>query len=313
MPNGSVVSQVKLYNGATHIGSGTVTGNTVRVTTDVVLPKDTAVTLTAKLVLKPITNESQSGVSNKLTLTKIGYQTNNGNSKTVSTSLSGNDVVSYKALFSMKRIPFSGVIDTTQQQTLYEGEITTYGDAVGFKQFGFNVLLSDIVGSGAFQDTIYVDSLAFFFGSNQVLNGVFLNALGQPITMITEADTKIYFVITSGAHELIVPAGQSIRFKLKGRAHGLKHPSDGDLVKVALAPDLTPVPAGYKFANRGAAGANMKLYNSPLSSGSAVPINIGWTDFSAGSAHSAAYTTSSGDFYSSYGFDVATDAQVLSQ
>jgi hypothetical protein len=313
VPDATAVQTAELYSGPNLLGTAPFTGNTAKITGNAPLQQDTMQTYSVKLVLKPVTSEAQSSVNIKTAVTKVTYRTPNGQVKVNDTVRVGNSMYSYKSLPTVRRNSLTSVIDTTQQISLIQYEIDAAPQgAIGTKQVAFDILLSDITGNGASNDTLSIDSLALYNGTSVITNGIFTNAAGQPITSLTESDTKLFFTVTSGNHEIIIPAGTTAKFTLKGRPHGFKHPNDGDLIRTALAADLSPVPVGYRYVNRGTTGAYAKLYSSAPSNSGAVLAHFLWSDLSA-VAHSAAFTASTPDYYSGYSIAIPTSAQVISQ
>jgi hypothetical protein len=313
----TLVQEIKILQGTAVVGTKSFSGVSGAQTltipvTGVNLAKDDSKSFTVQLNLKPITAASQSESNIKTTLVKLNYQLPNGDVRSTTTQHAGNDILVYKTILSGQRVAVSSLIDTTQKQDLYRLDITADPKGDGsIKSVAYDVLLNDIT-SGANEDTIRISDLEMRYGGVAVTNGTFTNANGQPITVITESDTKIYFTFTSGTQKAVIPAGTTVPFVLRGRLSGLKHAGDGDNVVIKLATDATPAPSGFRYVNRGTSGSNAKLHSSPFPSSGAVNANIILSDNSDPNSQSI-FGASTADHFNSARFSFPTSQQVLYQ
>jgi hypothetical protein len=313
----TLVQEIKILQGTAVVGTKSVSGLSGAQTltipvTGVTLAKDDSKSFTVQLNLKPITAASQSESNIRTTLVKLNYQLPNGEIRSTTTQHAGNDILVYKTILSGQRVAVSSLIDTTQKQDLYRLDITADPKGDGsIKSVAYDVLLNDIT-SGANEDTIRITDLEMRYGGVAVTNGTFTNANGQPITVITESDTKIYFTFTSGTQKAVIPAGTTVPFVLRGRLSGLKHVGDGDNVVIKLATDANPAPSGFRYVNRGTSGSNAKLHSSPFPSSGAVNANIIISDNSDPNSQSI-FGASTADHFNSARFSFPTSQQVLYQ
>ncbi len=290
----AVVSSIKVYDGATLVGTGSVSGQSAVVSMNVNVPDNTTKTFTVKAILGTITvNASSSNL--KLTLDNVSYRDPSGTIKNNDTNRVGNSFVLLKAKQTITSIPLPGNL---QNGVLKDGNkisILSEGGNTATKQLTYKITLTD---NGTHLDTLSYKNLYLKVNGVTMTNVRFTNSSGQVIDSIGPGDAFVRVTFVTGDHEYVNPVGVAVEYVLGGRFTGFNHQStDGDVGSIELVTTDTPLPSSaYKYVNSGVSPNNLsaKMWTSATASGGAVLRNYIWSDISA-PGHSFAFGSGTGD------------------
>lgn len=306
-----IVSTLKVYDGSTLVGSGSVSNGSVLIPMNFNLLKDSSKSFSVKAVVG-IVGVNSSGASLKVTLDGVTYKDPTGVIKNNDTNRVGNSFVLLKAKQIITSLALSGNLPNGSLIDVNKVSILSIGGNTATKQLTYKVNLID---NATHVDSLSLKNLYFKIRGN-IVNAKFTNSAGQIIDSVGPGDgiVRVTFAV-SGFHEYINPEGLSIEYVLGGRFTGFNHQAqDGDIGTVELLANDNPT--NYKIVNSGVAPNNIsaKLFDLQAGNSSAVVQNYAWSDISAGVAHSFAFGSGSPDAKNaSIGVTFNTNTQVWSR
>ncbi len=307
----AIVSTLKVYDGSTLVGSGSVSNGSALVTMSVSITENASKTFSVKAVIGGV-GVGASGSSLKVILDGVVYKDPSNVVKTNDTNRVGNSFVLLKAMQTITSVPLSGNLQNGVLVDANKISVLSVGGNTATKQLTYKVTLTD---NATHIDTLSFKNLCFKIGGTLV-NAKFTNSAGQIIDSVGPGDgiVRVTFSV-SGFHEYINLVGSSVEYTLGGRFTGFNHQTqDGDVGSVELL--MNDNPTNYRIVNSGVAPNNIsaKLFDSQAGNSGAVVQNYIWSDISAGTAHSFAFGSGSPDAKnSSIGVTFSINPQVWSR
>lgn len=291
--NGSaVVSSLRVYEGSNLLGSGSVLSQSSTVTLNTNIPINVTKIFSVRAVIGNV-NVNASGSNLRLTLDNISYRDPSGIVKFNDTDRVGSSFTLLKAKQVITSIPLPG---TLQNGVISDGNkisILSLGGNTATKQLTYKVALID---NATHIDTLSYKNLYLKVNGVIMTNVRFTNSSDQVIDSIGPGDNIVHVTFISGSHEYINPVGISVDYVLGGKFTGFNHQStDGDVGSIELL--TTDVSTTYRYGNSGVSPTNLsfKMWSSPMANAGAVSMNYGWSDMSAGPAHSFAFGSCTAD------------------
>lgn len=307
----AIVSNLKVYDGSTLVGSGVVSNGSVLVPMNVSITENASKTFSIKAVIGNV-GVNASGSSLKITLDNVSYKDPVGIIKNNDTNRVSNSFVLLKAIQTITSVPLSGNLQNGVLVDANKISILSVGSNTATKQLTYKVTLTD---NATHTDTLSFKNLYFKIGGTLV-NAKFTNSAGQVIDSVGPGDgiVRVTFAV-SGFHEYINPVGSSVEYTLGGRFTGFNHQmQDGDVGSVELL--MNDNPTNYRIVNSGVAPNNIsaKLFDSQAGNSGAVVQNYLWSDIASGASHSFAFGSGSPDAKNaSIGIVVNTNPQIWSR
>ena len=300
IPNWQVVSSVDILNGAASIGTAPVAGSVTTVPVTVPMNSDSK-DLKVSLNLRPVA--SGQSASNIRTSVSIQYKLPNGTVRSNDTLRNGNDIWVYKSVPTFTFNPLSGSIVNNVPLKVISITITapSQGD-VGFKQFGFPVVLAD----NGTNDTLELGTPRFELDGVSISTRSCENASGDTISKLGENDQHLFVTFTN---EITIPAGTSKKIELWLTPKNFDQ-SEGDGFGIGFAGDAEQT--AYQYVNKGTSGFHAKLAGTQSATNSAKVYNCLWSD-KAHPSHTGLYGLSSPDWYNGWKLFPAMPTQVWSR
>ena len=314
----SAVSAVKLYDGATLVGTlgftgddaDSGTGNMASFTgLSWVIPSNTSKFLTVKLMLNQIgTGFGSSQQNAAVQLDEVRYQDSTGALTTHTTDYTANQMYVYKTVPTVAQVPLTtATLVNGVARDLYRVTLSASSQGnLAVRQVKFPVTWSDGGGAG---DTLLMNSWKVFQDGTEVTSVVTVqDQAGQDIETtgnFGESDTTVV-VTWPGTSELVVPAGSSVTLTLRATPAGFNVTD----ASTATAPDSFSIymagdsshNGSSTFINVGTSVTSvMKLFTSAAAGDAgASNANLIWSDNSSSTHNAAAGTSSSGDWANGY-------------
>jgi hypothetical protein len=192
------------------------------------------------------------------------------------------------------------------------GTVMTIGannGPIAVKSVTYRVLFAD----NGVNNTISVDSLRVFFGSQDITSSVTISdSLGVPVTVLSETNAshrKVNVTITGGTinGELVIGQSESEDLKFIGRVQGLGSTADADGVSIVPINDNALPPTGAGHVVRGS-GSDTRARLATSANGAGTLYNFVWSNLTS-IPHSAIFGLSSNDWKNGFGvtFTVTTN------
>ena len=308
---GSVVSAVNFYDGATLLGSATLTQetNTAALLTglNVSVPSNTNKLITVKLMLNTIGTGAGTSQSNaSITLDSVKYADSQGVETTSDTDRTSNELYVYKAVPTVTHTDLSNTSSLVNgsAQDLYKFTVTAPAQGpVTLKQFYLSTTWSD----GQTADTMYVESFKLFEDGVDVTSNVVIQdqagteAEGAD-NSFGEADSRLTVSWSAGL-ESVIAAGTTKTYTVRGVPQGFRltgADTVGDSVSFVLNADTSHNGTSVFLNGVSGIATIWGLHTSAAATGSGTLNQFIWSDNSSNVHVPSENASSTGDWANGY-------------
>ncbi len=307
----SAVTMIKLYDGATLVGSLGFTGSDADSGSNNMasftglnwsIPANTTKVLTVKFALNTIgTGAGTSQQNVKAQVDRIRYQDSAGTTTPSLTDIDANELYVYKTIPTVTRNNLTGALVNGQEMDIYSFKVAANASgSVSLKQLTLPIGWTDNVGTA---NTLELESLKLYENGVDVTSSVnILDESGNDVedsTGVVEASTAIKIVWAS-ALESTITAGGEKTYVLKATPSGFTAPSDDDTVSVYLSGD-TSHNGSSVYLNAGDSDGIIDVYTSATTAqAGATDANFIWSDNSSTTHSAAVGASSSSDWINGY-------------
>lgn len=276
------ISNVKVYEGTTPLGSAVFSSYLATVPMNFILPDAVIKTLPTHLVVGQVNDLVSAGTGAQtieLILTKVRYTDAGGTPKVIDIGLQSNKFALLKSRQVITSIPLSGVIQNGLLSDGFKFKVESIGNKSSNHQFGLDFTLTD---NPTHVDTLYYKNM-YVKVNNSLYTARLTNANEQIIDSIGPGTTKVFVTFVSGTGEVVTNPGPGTEFTIGGRWGGFNHPADPDNVSIELDTTRASVSYTFRYVNAGASPNNLtsKVFSSTTANAGAVRVGYIWSDYSA--------------------------------